>query len=634
MTSLRLTGIRRVYQGPPEVVALDRVSLTIEPGEFVAVVGPSGSGKSTLLNILGLLDAPTAGSYVAGGVEVGELSQLERARLRSDIFGFVFQSFHLQEHLSAEENVQLGLLYQGAPRAERRVRAAVALQHVGMGHRAKQHARLLSGGERQRVAIARAIVGGAAVIVADEPTGSLDRANSQRIVELLRNLAAEGRTVVLVTHDVDVANAAPRRLALRDGIIVDESAVESSAGASTLSAPSAVGPVRRRVRRRDVLGEAIRAIGSAPTRTATLAASLTVAVALIVALVGLTQTAAAQVSDRFDARRNREIVVTDTLGPTELGNGPTGDEATQLEQRALQVAGVSRAAVVVSGFAQPTTAAPRRANVAIEILGVTPALLDTVAAEVQRPIGQEPYLHPREALVGDIAAAQLDLASPDDRPFVFVNGQALAVVGVLENVKRQENLRSAVIVAVDDLQLAAPSGPTMLLVETEPGSAQQAASQLAVALDPVRPERFEIDAPRDPRALREDVEADLRNTMLLLGILAFVAAITMTMVVMTSSVRERYGEFGLRRAIGARSSHILRQVASEAFIVGVIGGVAGLILGLAAVLATTIARHWQPTLDLRIVPVALGSGVLASVLGGLSAARQAGRIQPIDALSR
>jgi macrolide transport system ATP-binding/permease protein len=630
MTILRLWHVGRTYVGPPEVSALRDVTLTINAGEFVAIVGPSGSGKSTLLNIIGLLDCPTAGTYWVNDLDSAKLSETELASLRRDVFGFVFQSFHLQEHLTAAENVELGLLYHGVPRAERRASAVAALDTVGLSERAEHPARLLSGGERQRVAIARAIVGDASVIVADEPTGSLDTATSQRVVELLRSLTGKGRTVLMVSHDAEVAAAADRQISMRDGLIVSH--VDSFENGPPPDDSADATPGRQSMKRRDVLREAGRAIISSPSRAAVLVASLALPVALVVSLLGLTQTSSAQVTERFDARRNREVVATDTIVLD--GKATTADDAVDLENRARGVAGVSGAAAIIGGYSQPVSTGPLRPALSLEVVGATSSLFDVVGSVVHRPEGQRSSLGAREAIVGDLAAAELHLGSVAELPTVFVNGQSFTVTGVLKSVSRQTSLRSSLIVAVDDLLVAADVGPTVVLVGTRSGAAQQVASQLAVALDPRNPERFAIEAPRDPRGLREEVESDVRNTMLVLSILAFLVAAMMTATAMTGSVRERYGEFGLRRAIGARSSDVLRQVASEAMILGLIGGVAGLVIGLVGVFVVTIMQQWEPTVDFRAIPVALVSAIVASGAGGVAVAVRAGRIEPQEALRR
>ncbi|GAA2689044.1 ABC transporter ATP-binding protein [Actinoplanes palleronii] len=215
------TEVTRTYQLDGFTVpALRGVSLTVEPGDYLAIVGTSGSGKSTLMHLLGGLDRPTSGTLLIGGRDVGALTPNELADLRNSTIGFVFQSFHLLARTTAQDNVGLPLVYRGIGRRERRARAATMLERVGLAHRIAHRPNQLSGGEQQRVAIARALVTGPSLLLADEPTGNLDSATGQSILTLLESLNAEGVAVVLVTHDREVAARADRQILMKDGLIV------------------------------------------------------------------------------------------------------------------------------------------------------------------------------------------------------------------------------------------------------------------------------------------------------------------------------------------------------------------------------------------------------------------------------
>ena len=220
---IEMRGIERTYvMGDNLVHALRGVDLVIEHGASIAIMGTSGSGKSTMMNIMGCLDQPTKGSYRLNGKDVARLSRPELADVRGRMIGFVFQSFNLLSRTTALENVEMPLMYQGLPARERHKRAIAALERVGLADRAHHHPNQLSGGQQQRVAIARALVGNAPIIMADEPTGNLDTRTSYEVMAILQGLVAQGITVVLVTHEPDIAGYARRVVTLRDGLIIDD----------------------------------------------------------------------------------------------------------------------------------------------------------------------------------------------------------------------------------------------------------------------------------------------------------------------------------------------------------------------------------------------------------------------------
>jgi putative ABC transport system ATP-binding protein len=219
---LELRGVHRTYPGAVPVHALVNVDLSVAAGEFVALVGPSGSGKSTLLGLLGLLDRPTSGTIMLGEHDVSRARDGRRTQVRGDTIGFVFQQFHLIPHLTALANVETALLYRRLSRGERRRRALAALDEVGLAPRADHRPVELSGGEQQRVAVARALVAGPRIILADEPTGALDTANAELVMELLHSLPDDERAVVMVTHDLSLADRAQRQVKMRDGHIVED----------------------------------------------------------------------------------------------------------------------------------------------------------------------------------------------------------------------------------------------------------------------------------------------------------------------------------------------------------------------------------------------------------------------------
>lgn len=220
MSLVELRNVSKIYRlGEEEIRALDDVSLDIEEGEFISIIGPSGSGKSTLMHILGCLDSPTHGTIQLDGIMIHDASARQLAAMRNRKIGFVFQFFNLLPKLSVVQNVELPMIYSGIPGKQRRERAMAALESVGMANRAKHRPSQLSGGQQQRAAIARALVNSPRIVFADEPTGNLDSHTGEAILQLFRQLSREGRTIVLVTHDPEIAAVTPRRIEIRDGKI-------------------------------------------------------------------------------------------------------------------------------------------------------------------------------------------------------------------------------------------------------------------------------------------------------------------------------------------------------------------------------------------------------------------------------
>ncbi len=223
MAKIEIKNLQKVFRTElVETVALNGVSLTVEEGEFVAIMGPSGCGKSTLLNIVGLLDNPTSGEYLLNGMDVSKKSESERTDIRKGTLGFVFQAFNLIEDLNVEENIELPLLYMGLPKSERKKRIQEAMERMAISHRAKHFPAQLSGGQQQRVAIARAVVSKPTLILADEPTGNLDSKNGHEVMELLSELHKDGTTIVMVTHSQKDAMYADRIVNLFDGQVVEK----------------------------------------------------------------------------------------------------------------------------------------------------------------------------------------------------------------------------------------------------------------------------------------------------------------------------------------------------------------------------------------------------------------------------
>ena len=398
--------------------------------------------------------------------------------------------------------------------------------------------------------------------------------------------------------------------------------------------PDAEASGTRRVRLRDQVREAFRAVTARRKRAVAVAATIAVAVALVVATFGLSQTASAQVSERFDARRNRELTVSvSTSG--EIGRSSQREGLpNDTEDRVGRLAGVDAVGVLATAEGREVSARHGRPAEITTVFGVSESLLDTVEAEVEWADTQDANLGPREAVVGDILAAQLELPPVGARPTILVARTPFTVVGIVDDLERAPELLAGVVIRWDDAIEVADAANLSVLVNTAPGAAQQVAGQVPIAIDPVAPDRLRVDAPPDPISLRAEIEADVKASMFALSAVAFLASIIGIANTASASVAERTGEIGLRRALGARAKHILGQVVLEAVITGVLGGIAGLYLGMLGVIAITITNGWLPVLDPELIPTALVAGAISGILGGFAAALRASRIQPVDALRR
>lgn len=631
MTRLTLSRVARDFANG-SVRALSAASLVVDDGEFLAIEGPSGSGKSTLLNVIGMLDRPSAGSYAIDGVETAGLTDRDRAELRSATFAFVFQSFHLFERRPVLDSVELGMLYRAIPAGERRERARRALVSLGIGPLQNTVARRLSGGERQRVALARAIASDVPIVLADEPTGNLDLANTSTVMELLSNLHRRGVTVVVVTHDPEVAALASRRIRVQDGAVISDTGAQLANGKLALSsARSAIRESNGRASRatvRDVLRDAALSLRSRVGKTIGLTAAVALAVGLTIATIGLGSTASAQVSGTFDAHTSRDVTL--RWQPEDLA-ALSATERDGMAQRLGSIRGVE-AAGVISDHGETVvrvgTGRPGKLATAYSMTQDLPRAgrLSVTWLEPRKP------MRARSVLIGEALAKSLDLAPLSARPVVMVAGTEFDVAGLLSTSSRVDRLPSSVILLRADSAVLAPASTESALLFTAIGAAQQVARQAPTAANPYSPESLRVQSPPDPRTLRNQVENELSTTLFVLSLVALLAACVGLANAMVLAVLERRQEFGLRRAVGARPVHLFSLVVAESALIGAIGGLVGLLSGLVGLLGVTIVNHWAPVIAPTLIPTALVGGVLIGAASGVIAAIRAARIQPGEAL--
>lgn len=630
MTTLSLTGISHTYPGDYPIEALRDITLDIHQGEYVALVGPSGSGKSTLLNVLGLLDTPTAGTYRIDNTDTAAASANERSLIRARTFGIIFQSFHLMDRRSSAENAQMGTLYHGLDLAERRALAADALAFVGLSDAADQRVSTMSGGQRQRVAIARAITTDAPVILADEPTGNLDSESGQSVIDTLERLNDAGATVIIVTHDPALARRARRVIRLVDGRIASDTARDPR----PVPPPPEDAAARRyaHVRGRDMIGDIVQGLVTEPRRAIGLIAAIALAVAFALTTVGVAVTARYQVSDVFDRAANRRVTVTTSQDgdPHVLARLITQARSIDNLARVRAVAGVEKAAAFVMRDSATVSAHPGHSE-HLTVVSLVDSDHPTTLLRVRGvPRGQP--LAAGGVLVGARAADKLQLGPLDAAPVVTINGTPHTVVGVVEDAGLRGDLLLSVLVpdrAGTNLPKAAWAS---LEIQTRAGAARQVATQAAVAWMPTVTDGLTTQAPPDPTTMRATIEDSVAAILVTLTVVAILAAVIALAATMTTTVRRRYHEFGLRRTIGATRGHIGAIILIETLILAFLGGTGGAMVSVIATLGVAIARGWQPVIEPLMIPAGIALGLVVGVLGSLSGAWRASRIEPADAL--
>jgi len=692
---IRLEHIERIYRtGDVEVRALRDVSLTIEAGEFVAIMGASGSGKSTLMSVLGCLDRPTSGRYYFEGVDVAGLSEPERAALRSERLGFVFQSFNLLARTSALENVALPLFYAaaGPTNAISRIdRARSALQLLGLGERERNTPGQLSGGQQQRVAIARALINRPSLLLADEPTGNLDTRTSHEIMETLTRLNRDqGVTIIVVTHESDIAAYTDRVLTMRDGTIVSDTrnakpanVAEKSAATISFARPGQAAPDA--VPHSNafwafgvmIVAAAVQAIRRNMMRSALTMLGVFIGVAALIAMVAVGQGANDAVRKQIERLGTNLVVVVPgaaSMGGLRGGFG-SASTLTTADARAIlhEAPAVSEVGYLIrqSGQAQYGNQ-----NWATQIQGISvnyPSMTNW-RIESGREISDEDETSAAlVAVIGQTVATQLFGSSQTPiGALIQVKGVPMRVIGVLEAKGQtpfgqdQDDLVMIPFTTAERkvLGVAAPSQVQtqfnwIYVSPPNPYGLQphlagyvnqvyvQAVSQgeVQTAIDQVtqilsRRHRIKPGDESDfnVRNLSQIAETAESSSRIMAILLAAVASISLVvggigiMNILLVSVTERTREIGLRMAIGARRLHVLLQFLAEAVFLSVTGGVAGIVMGIAFSLAISTIFGWSAPIS----AVAIAGGFLFSaavgIFFGYYPARKAASLDPIEAL--
>jgi len=637
---IELRDVRKTYRtGALEVEALKGVSLSIAPGEFVAIMGSSGSGKSTLMHILGCLDRPSEGQYLFAGRDVSGLDPDGLAALRREAFGFVFQQYNLIATESAVGNVEIPAIYAGEGRTARRARAARLLAGLGLGDRLEHRPGELSGGQQQRVSIARALANDPRVILADEPTGALDTRSGREVLALLRELNAEGRTVILITHDEAVAAEARRRVRIADGLIVEDDGPDAAA-APPVAAPTpnagfgALG----------ALFEAV-AMAASSLRTHLMRTMLTllgviIGVASVIVMLAVGEGAKREVLSRIEAFGSNLLLVR----PMPREQRTVGGVGARLTLQ--DVADIQALPGVAAATPEMWESASLRfgnADRQVSLRASGPDYWKVRDWPAARGAFFDQQDFDRYAPVIALGQTVVEtLFPPGADPigeYVFVNNAPFQVVGVMAEKGASpegSDLDDVVFVPMTTgiLRLFGDKPLRAITVQVD-GAGRLAGAQAMI--ESLLRERYSArDFQVRNMASYMETTAAAQNTLTVL--LRSVAAISLLvggigiMNIMLVSVTERTREIGVRMATGARRADIMRQFVCEALMVCALGGALGVALGLAcawtvAWFGTPVAYAWAPVL------LAFGCAFLTGLLFGWMPARKASRLDPVTALS-
>jgi macrolide transport system ATP-binding/permease protein len=643
VNALETHGIYKSFrQGEQEIDVLSDVSLALKRGTMVAVVGPSGSGKSTLLNILGLLTSPDQGQLVIDGHDVSALSSKQRAAFRLGRIAFVFQAFHLIDHKTVAENIELPLIYGSIPKVTRQAEVLAVLKKLGIEHRKDSLPATLSGGEKQRVAIARALVTKPTLLLCDEPTGSLDSARSKEVLHLLREVTGPDQATVIVTHDAWVADQCDEAIRIEDGQVVS-------------SRPAALPPcqpTKFRVKNTKTaqwialgLREALNAVRQRSGRNAFTMLGVGLGVAALVLTVGFSATISAQLSDKFNLYLAQRVTLAsstdEVVSPAEALEWQASEGMARLSHlNGVEAAGVMQD--ISGGGATVTLAQDGRTSydgrLQAPVIATTVEGLRAQGVE----LSQGRFFDDGHVARGDnVAVVSESLLLRTGRPWqaglqLFLNNKPVLIIGVVsEDLSAASSLSSVYVPLGQELSDGTPAGSkTTIVLKTSLGAASQVAHEAQIAWNPARPGLMTASAPPEPNSLRQAVDVQQRNLMIGMAAVTLVIGGVGIMNTFMVAVLERRREIGLRMALGSTPAGMMSQFAAEAVLTSSAGAVLGVVGAVNILAVTCLVNRWTPVISPESIGLGLGAGLLIGLVAGVHPARKAAGIDPVDTLTQ
>lgn len=623
---------------------LNGVSLDIYEGQVIAVLGPSGSGKSTLLNILGMLLTPDSGKYKLAEEHVEDMTSAEQSAARLRKISFVFQSFHLIEHKTIIENVELPLKYLGFSKANRLSKSKEILDKLGLSDRLETPIASLSGGEKQRVALARALVTDPILLLCDEPTGSLDSNRTQEVIEMLRGHTNSGRATVIVTHDLEVAKKCDRVITIKDGQIEENLTIEPKDSVDALGSKNSEEDFGyKNSWLATTFSEAVNSSLRRFRRNLLIILGISLGVSSLVLTVGMTSTISYQISQAFNVFLSQQMVLTQTSKEPLSVEEAIGIRDSSGYKSLKNLNGVNETALVQTiGFqvsverSLKSNAEGGTAEAVTDILAVTPSFFSSQGQiAIDGVLFTDDYINSpghvavvAESLLNDLGVVWVPGLS------IFVGETQLDVIGVVEDKPHHPDLNGRVYLPLGSSLYGQPVDKTRILLSTDSGAANQVGREAVVVLNPARPSLFAPGVVPQPENLKHSIDESQQSLLISLsGLMLVISAVGIANTFLVA-VLERRSEIGLRKALGVTPFGVTAQFLVESVITSLFGAIFGIYIAVNIIIAVCLLNSWTPVLDYHLVLIGVVSGLLVGSVAGFYPAYRASKVDAIQALTQ